>query len=57
MVQFAELLLNLSLSQNAQDEFELEGESGFRGVGISSAEVRLILPNNLAWIEEHWEDL
>jgi len=56
MVLFAELLLNLSLPNNKQDEFELEGESGFRGVGISSAEVKLFLPGNLAWTEEHWEE-
>jgi hypothetical protein len=55
MVLFAELLLNLSLQHNEQDEFELEGESGFRGVGISSAEVRLFLPNSLFWTEEHWQ--
>lgn len=56
MVLFAELLLNLSLSENEQDEFELEGEGGFRGVGINSAEVRLNLPNNFAWTEEYWHD-
>ena len=56
MALFAELLLNLSLSHNEQDEFELEGESGYRGVGISSAEVKLFLPNHLAWTEEHWQE-
>ena len=56
MVLFGELLLNLSLPHNEQDEFELEGESGFRGVGISSAEVSLFLPGHLAWINEHWQE-
>lgn len=56
LVLFAELLLNLSLPHNEQDEFELEGESGFRGVGISSAEARLLLPGHLAWTEEHWQE-
>ncbi len=56
LVLFAELLLNLSVSHNEQDEFELEGESGFRGVGISSAEVQLFLPGHLAWTEEHWQE-
>lgn len=56
MVSFAELLLNLSVPHNEQDEFELEGESGFRGVGIGSAEVKLFLPNHLAWTEEHWQE-
>jgi hypothetical protein len=54
LVLFAELLLNLSLPHNEQDEFELESESGFRGVGIGSAEARLFLPGHLAWTEEHW---
>jgi len=56
LVMFAELLLNLSLPHNEQDEFELEGESGFRGVGISSAEVKLFLPDSFAWTEEHWQE-
>jgi len=38
------------------DEIQLEGESGFRGVGISSAEVSLFLPGHLAWTEEHWQE-
>ena len=55
LVAFAELLLNFSVSHNEQDEIQLEGESGFRGVGISSAEVQLFLPGHLAWTEEHWQ--
>lgn len=56
LVLSAELLLNLSLLHNEQDEFELEGENGFRGVGIGSAEAQLFLPGNLAWTEEHWQE-
>jgi len=56
LVSFAELLLNLSVPHNEQDEFELEGESGFRGVGVGSAEARLFLPGHLAWTEEHWQE-
>ena len=56
MALFAELLLNASLPHNDQDEFELESESGFRGVGISSAEISLFLPGHLAWTEEHWQE-
>lgn len=54
MVRFAELLLNAALPQNEQDEYELEGESGFRGVGINSAEVTLLLPGHIFWFDEHW---
>lgn len=56
LVAFAELLLNFSVPQNELDEIQLEGESGFRGVGISSAEVSLFLPGHLAWTEEHWQE-
>jgi len=56
LVTFAELLLNFSVPHNEQDEIQLEGESGFRGVGISSAEVSLFLPGHLAWTEEHWQE-
>jgi len=55
LVAFAELLLNFSVPHNEQDEVQLEGESGFRGVGISSAEVQLFLPGHLSWTEEHWQ--
>ena len=55
LAAFAELLLNFSLPHSDLDEIQLEGESGFRGVGISSAEVSLFLPNHYAWIEEYWQ--
>lgn len=54
MVLFAELLLNAALPQNNTDEYELEGENGFRGVGIGSAEVTLFLPGHICWVEENW---
>ncbi|MDQ3711177.1 MAG: hypothetical protein M3388_03040 [Acidobacteriota bacterium] len=54
MVRFAELLLNAALPQNNSDEYALEGESGFRGVGINSAEVTLLLPGHIFWVDEHW---
>lgn len=55
MVLFAELLLNAALPQNEEDEYELEGEGGFRGVGINSAEVKLFLPGHIFWFDEHWQ--
>lgn len=54
MVKFAELLLNAALPQNEEDEYELEAESGFRGVGINSAEVTMLLPGHIFWFDEHW---
>jgi hypothetical protein len=56
LVAFAELLLNFSVPHNDLDEIQLEGESGFRGVGVSSAELSLFLPGHLAWTEEHWQE-
>ena len=55
MALFAELLLNAALPQNDENEYTLEGEGGFRGVGVNSAEVRLFLPGHLFWIDEHWQ--
>ncbi len=55
MVRFAELLLNVASPQNEQDEYALEGEAGFRGVGIKSAEATLLLPGHLFWFDEHWD--
>lgn len=52
---FAELLLNAGQPENPVDEYELEGEGGFRGVGVWSAEVRLFLPGHeLAWDDDEW---
>ena len=46
-VLFAELLLNASMPWNERDEYALEGECGFRGVGPGSAEIRLFLPGHV----------
>ena len=48
-VRLAELLLNASLRDNEQDEFQLEQEGGFRGVGPLSAELRIWLPGSLGY--------
>lgn len=55
LVRFAELLLNAALPQNEQDDYALEGEMGFRGVGIRSAEATLLLPGHTFWVNEHWD--
>src|SRR5205085_11867307 len=54
LVNFAELLLNVGGDSNQDAEFILEGEGGFRGVGIHSAEVSLHLPGSLAWEQSDW---
>jgi hypothetical protein len=48
-VRLAGLLLNIGSPQNETSEVELEGEGGFRGVGVHSAEVSFYLPGSLAW--------
>lgn len=48
-IRLAELLLNASRPQNTLNEYELEGEAGFRGVGELSAEVKLHL------LEHEWQ--
>ena len=53
-VRVAELLLNISRLDNTTDEYELESEMGFRGVGFGSAEVRLWLPGSVAWNDDVW---
>ncbi len=54
MVKFAQLLLNAAQPENEEDEYELEGESGFRGVGRNSAEISMFLPGHTFWVEENW---
>jgi hypothetical protein len=54
-VLFAELLLNAGQPENLTDEYELEGEGGFRGVGVTSAEVTLFLPGHVFWDTTKWE--
>ena len=51
-VLFAELLLNVGRPDNLIDEYQPEGEGGFRGVGEHSAEVQLYLPGSLGWDDE-----
>ncbi len=45
----AELLLNAGRPDNPVLDYALEGEGGFRGVGIHSAEAMFALPGSLAW--------
>jgi hypothetical protein len=47
--RLAELFLNMSLPHNPVNEYVLEGEGEYRGVGIHSAEVRFFLPGSLGW--------
>jgi hypothetical protein len=53
-VRLAELLLNASTPQNQVDQYDLEGEAGFRGVGELSAGVTLFLPGSPGWDSERW---
>jgi hypothetical protein len=48
-VRLAELLLNMSLPHNSVNEYVLEREGGYRGVGTHSAEVRFFLPGSVGW--------
>jgi hypothetical protein len=50
-VRLADLLLNFGSPQNEINEVVLEGEGGFRGVGVHSAEAAFYLPGSLAWPE------
>jgi hypothetical protein len=47
----ADLFLNASLETNHQLELQLEGECGFRGVGLESAEIRIWLPGSLGYLD------
>jgi len=51
LVRLAELLLNAGRPDNPVVEYQLEGEGGFRGVGVHSAEVQIFLPGSLGWDE------
>jgi hypothetical protein len=48
-VRLAELLLNMSLPLNAVNEYVLEREGRYRGVGPHSAEARFFLPGSVGW--------
>jgi hypothetical protein len=50
-VLLAQLLLNASSHSSTVSEYHLESEAGFRGVGVKSAEVGLLLPGSAAWEE------
>jgi hypothetical protein len=49
MIRLAELLLDAGRPDNRVEEYELEGEGGFRGVGLHSAEAYLSLPGSGGW--------
>jgi len=48
-VRLADLLLKLGSPRNETSEVVLEGEGGFRGVSLHSAEAAFYLPGSLAW--------
>jgi hypothetical protein len=50
-VRLAALLLNIGSPGNETNEVVLEGEGGFRGVGLRSAEAAFYLSGSLAWPE------
>jgi hypothetical protein len=54
MAFLTELLLDASRSSSRVNEFQLEGEGGFRGVAPFSCEVRLWLPGSFGWKDEFW---
>lgn len=51
-ILFANLLLNASHPEEERNEFALESECGFGGVGTGSAEAKLVLHGNQGWDEE-----
>jgi hypothetical protein len=55
-VRLAELLLNASQPDNPVDEYDLEGDGGWRGVGYLSAEARFWLPGSAGWDPDQWGD-
>jgi hypothetical protein len=55
--RFAELLLNLSRPANHQVEVALEGEGGYRGVGIHSAAMSIWLPGGLGNLDHPVRDV
>ena len=50
----ADLFLNAGLEANSQLEFQLEGECGFRGVGLESAEIMIWLPGSLGHLDSEF---
>jgi len=49
MILLAELLLNISNPKQENNEFDLECENGFRGIGPGSVEVKFWLPGSIGW--------
>jgi hypothetical protein len=49
MARFGQFLLDIGDPHAAGDEYELEGEPGFRGVAPLSAELNIWLPGSLGW--------
>ncbi len=49
LLNLAEFLLSIGMPQSTRNEYDLESECGFRGVGPGSCEVRFSLPGSLAW--------
>jgi hypothetical protein len=47
-VRLADLLLKLGSPRNETNEVVLEGEGGFRGVGVHSAKASFYLPGSMA---------
>lgn len=56
MVRLAALLLDIGNPNCVPDEFQLEGEWGFRGVAPLSADVSFWLPGSLGWMDEYGLD-
>jgi hypothetical protein len=54
-VRLAESLLNAGQLSNPEDEYALEGDGGYRGVGYLSAEAHIWLPGSAAWDPTQWE--
>jgi hypothetical protein len=49
IARFGQFLLDIGDPHGAGDEYELEGEPGFRGVAPLSAELSVWLPGSLGW--------
>ena len=48
-VRMGQLMLDAGRNIDPRDEYELEGEIGFRGVSPGSCELRIWLPGSIAW--------
>jgi hypothetical protein len=52
-IRMGQLMLDAGRPNDARDEYEMEGEIGFRGVAPGSCELRIWLHGSIAW--ESWE--